>query len=96
MSYSSKIGKLKIHSWPYLNNSVVTGGSAVINTKNWVIELNGQHELFGPNTQIRIRDFWMPASYNPGLHARNRYGHAIYKHVQHWITLGNASSSFTF
>ena len=27
-------------------------------------------------------------SYNPGLHARNRYGFSIYKHVQHWLTLG--------
>ena len=34
---SKKIGKLKIHTLPYLNDSVVTGGSAVINTKNWVI-----------------------------------------------------------
>ena len=32
-----RIGKLKIHTLPYLNDSVVTGGSAVINTKNWVI-----------------------------------------------------------
>ena len=54
------------------------------------LELNGQHELFGPETRIQVgrRNFWMPASYNPGLHVRNRYGHAIYKHVQHWITLG--------
>ena len=41
---SKKIGKLKIHTLPYLNDSVVTGGSAVINTKNWVIG----------NFQIRI------------------------------------------
>ena len=24
----------------------MTGGSAMINTKSWAVELNGQHELF--------------------------------------------------
>ena len=31
---------------------------------------------------------WIPVSYNPGLHARNRYGYEIYKHSQHWLETG--------
>ena len=31
---------------------------------------------------------WIPVSYNPGLHVRNRYGYAIYKHSQHWLETG--------
>ena len=68
--------------------TIVTGGSAVINTKNWMIELNGQHELYLPSTKVKVGQSWMPGSYNPGLHVRNRYGYAIYQHVQHWISLG--------
>ncbi len=29
---------------------------------------------------------------NPGLHARNRYGHEIYKHAEHWMTLKRPNS----
>ena len=67
-----------------------TPPGGILCTKMNFLELNGQHKLFGPETRIQVgrRNFWMPASYNPGLHVRNRYGHAIYKHVQHWITLG--------
>ena len=38
--------------------------------------------------RISVGNKWFPVSYNPGLHARNRYGFSIYKHVQHWLTLG--------
>ena len=66
----------------------MTGGSAVINTKNWMIELNGQHELYLPSTKVKVGQNWMPGSYNPGLHVRNCYGSSIYKHVEHWLSLG--------
>ena len=31
---------------------------------------------------------WVIGPYNPGLFSRNRYGHEVYKHAQHWIVLG--------
>jgi hypothetical protein len=33
-------------SYPYENGTTVKGGSAIIYTESWAIELNGQHELF--------------------------------------------------
>ena len=36
---------------------------------------------------------WIPVSYNPGLHVRNRYGHEIYKHSQHWLVTGELSKT---
>ena len=33
-------------SYPYENGTMVKGGSAIIYTESWAIELNGQHELF--------------------------------------------------
>ena len=42
---TSKIFLLLV-SLPYLNGTSMTGGSAMINTKSWAVELNGQHELF--------------------------------------------------
>ena len=32
--------------------------------------------------------YWFPTSRNPGRHVRNRYGTDIYKHAEHWMTLG--------
>ena len=32
----------------------MTGGSAMINTKSWAVELNGQHELFENNQGTRF------------------------------------------
>lgn len=41
------IGKLKIFSYPFENGTKqLCGGAAVIYTKSWSIELNGQHEMF--------------------------------------------------
>ena len=38
--------------------------------------------------RVQIGSSWFPSSYNPGLHVRNRYGSSIYKHVEHWLSLG--------
>lgn len=38
---------------------------------------------------------WIPVSFNPGLHARNRYGHDIYKHSQHWLVTGRFSYAYS-
>ena len=118
----------------------MTGGSAIINTNSWAVELNGQHELYESNLEtkyilfkfrkidftekilpkeffreskltkfitipvqeytifcivcikyflrVQVGRLWLPSSYNPGLHVRNRYGSSVYKHVEHWLSLG--------
>ncbi|XP_069137824.1 uncharacterized protein [Argopecten irradians] len=43
-------------------------------------------------TMIRVNNVWVHAPFNPGLWARNRYGSEIYKHSQHWRTLGKNTS----
>ena len=100
---------------PYLNGTVITGGSAIINTNSWAVELNGQHELYESDLEtkyattylfllftnfekyvqcikyflrVQVGRLWLPSSYNPGLHVRNRYGSSVYKHVEHWLSLG--------
>ena len=40
-------------SLPYLNGTVMTGGSAIINTNSWAVELNGQHELYESNLETK-------------------------------------------
>ena len=42
--YSNSLSFLD--SYPYENGTKLIGGSAVIYTESWAIELNGQHELF--------------------------------------------------
>ena len=38
--------------------------------------------------RVQVGRLWLPGSYNPGLHVRNRYGSSVYKHVEHWLSLG--------
>ena len=45
--------------------------------------------------RINLAGHWIPVSYNPGLHARNRYGYNIYKHAQHWLETGKTGGIFT-
>ena len=40
-------------SLPYLNGTVMTGGSAIINTNSWAVELNGQHELYESDLETK-------------------------------------------
>ena len=44
-------------SLPYLNGTVMTGGSAIINTNSWAVELNGQHELYESDLETKYRLF---------------------------------------
>lgn len=39
-------------------------------------------------TKINLYGTWVGSSRNPGLSARNRYGHEIYRHAEHWRSLG--------
>ena len=47
-------------SLPYLNGTKMTGGSAIINTNSWVVELNGQHELYESDLETKyvLNYFW--------------------------------------
>lgn len=86
------------------------GGKFRIGSGHWHAELYGQHimdsELLMQNsikpTKVLLNGNWVNVPRNPGLHARNRYGHEIYAHAQHWIVTGKSSgwinydtSSFT-
>ncbi|OWF51093.1 hypothetical protein KP79_PYT00767 [Mizuhopecten yessoensis] len=68
-----------------------------IDSKNWFIEIYGQSTVdteilidqkLAP-TKLLFHGQWVNAPRNPGLYARNRYGHEIYRHAEHWRTTGN-------
>lgn len=72
------------------------GGKAKVHSGNWHIELYGQHKMdsemlldegFKP-TKVLLDGQWVWVPRNPGWHARNRYGHEIYAHAQHWMAMG--------
>lgn len=72
------------------------GGTGILNSAYWHAELYGQHlmdteklhRLSLPPTRIFFDGMWVAVPRNPGMFARNRYGHEIYRHAQHWLTLG--------
>ena len=47
---------ISVVSLPYLNGTVMTGGSAIINTNSWAVELNGQHELYESDLETKYVD----------------------------------------
>ena len=49
-------------------------------------------ELQHVPTKARLHGVWLYAPYSPARYVRNRYGHSILKHAQHWITLGMSHS----
>ncbi|XP_037088071.1 uncharacterized protein LOC119108586 isoform X2 [Pollicipes pollicipes] len=77
-----------------------TGGSALVLTGAWQAELWGQHWMDTeklrdqaglPPTRVLLDGRWYPAPRNPGLYVRNRYGHEVYRHAEHWLTTGMKS-----
>ena len=66
----------------------------------WRIEIFGQHimdsELLRAEglkpTKVILDGQWMSVPRNPGLFMRNRYGHEIYRHALHWLSLGEKTS----
>ena len=75
------------------------GGVMRISSQHWEAQLWGQHmmdsellrmESMYP-TYILLDGHFVGAPRNPGLHARNRYGHDIYAHAQHWMDLHHES-----
>ena len=71
-----------------------TGGAFIIH-KHWPIDVYGQYlmdsELLIEDgikpTKVLLDGMWVNAPRNPGLFVRNRYGHEIYQHALHWMTL---------
>ncbi|XP_069105196.1 uncharacterized protein [Argopecten irradians] len=43
-------------------------------------------------TRVKINDVWVQTAFNPGLWARNRYGSEVFRHAQHWRSLGKLTS----
>ena len=71
-----------------------------ISSRHWKAELWGQSimdsqllrmENVNP-TNIFLDGYLARAPRNPGLHARNRYGHGIYAHAPHWTDLRQKDS----
>ena len=54
-------------------------------------------ELQHIQTKMMYGGKWVIGPYSPGLYVRNRYGHEIYKHSQHWSVVGlpNGFSVYT-
>ena len=43
-------------------------------------------------TKMMYGGRWVIGPYSPGLYVRNRYGHEVYKHSQHWTVVGLPNS----
>ena len=76
-----------------------TGGELKLHISGWKIDVYGQHmmdsELLGKEgskpTKLLLDGQRVSVPRNPGLFMRNRYGHEMYRHALHWITLGERS-----
>ena len=75
-------------------------GKFDIGTTHWRVEVWGygltESEMLAVSgqlpTKVHFAGQWVTVMRNPGLFARNRYGPGIYKHKEHWLTLGHGSS----
>ena len=54
-------------SLPYLNGTVMTGGSAIINTNSWAVELNGQHELYESDLETKYETIFIDYFWKVGM-----------------------------
>lgn len=77
-------------------DGVMTGGEMVILAHGWHIDVFGQHILTTSaddvKTKVSFADAWVYGPENPGQSIRNRYGHEIYKHAEHWMSTNKKSS----
>ncbi|XP_063413592.1 uncharacterized protein LOC134696003 [Mytilus trossulus] len=75
------------------------GGKMKVHSKHWHIEMYGQHQMDSEMlltdglkpTKLLLNGQWVGVPRNPGWHARNRYGHEIYAHAQHWMAMGQGN-----
>ncbi|XP_043205709.1 fukutin-related protein-like [Amphibalanus amphitrite] len=88
-------------SEPYCcHDNRTAGGVAKVYQDDWMLELWGQHWLDTeklrrhglPPTRVQLDGRWYPAPRNPGRYVRNRYGREVYRHAEHWMDTGRASS----
>ncbi|KAF0295194.1 hypothetical protein FJT64_007231 [Amphibalanus amphitrite] len=90
-----------LESEPYCcHDNRTAGGVAKVYQDDWMLELWGQHWLDTeklrrhglPPTRVQLDGRWYPAPRNPGRYVRNRYGREVYRHAEHWMDTGRASS----
>ncbi len=97
------LGWLKMDTSKCFNSTgIYHCGYIYFYSKYWRFELWGVNWLssevhFIPNgiknpTRIYVGGHWGAALATPGAAARNRYADDLYKHQEHWITLGMRSS----
>ncbi|XP_062503539.1 uncharacterized protein LOC134180399 [Corticium candelabrum] len=82
----------------------IAGGAFRLAAHGWTIELWGQH-LMDSELRIMVGEQpskvffagqWVNVPDNPGLYARNRYGHNNLRHAEHWMATGKASGWDTY
>ena len=94
-TYKDLLGGL---DYVWINNKAA--GKFIFAVPGWYVEMFGQQimdsELLkfdGMNaTRVLLDGEWVNVPRNPGLFVRNRYGHEMYRHAVHWLTLGRKSS----
>ena len=67
-------------------NIEVWGFSSLSNQKFLPPDISHIH------TKVFYGGRWIIGPFGPGLYARNRYGHEIYRHAQHWRATGAHNS----
>eukprot|EP00794_Sanderia_malayensis_P017017 gene17017-18731_t len=75
-------------------DGIKAGGVFNVGADSWQIEIYGQHKmdtnenkLIGEQpTRIEFAGQMVQVPNNPGQYSRNRYGHEIYKHAEHWFS----------
>lgn len=84
------------------NLSETHGGVAHVRVYHWSLQIFGYNSLTlqtGPQTKIKFkrngadndRYFLASVPENPAKYCRNRYGHEIFKHAEHWMVTGEKS-----
>lgn len=75
------------------------GGQGALASAQWTLELWSQHRMDSeddllagrPRTRVEFDGSWVSAPSSPGQYARNRYGHEMFRHAQHWLDTGRGS-----
>ena len=83
------------------NRSNSQGGVAHIRVHHWSLQIFGYHSLIpqiGAQTKIKFKSssnnnryFLASVPENPANYCRNRYGHEVLKHAEHWMVTGQKS-----
>ncbi|CAL4065973.1 unnamed protein product, partial [Meganyctiphanes norvegica] len=90
--------KMQDNRWCCVDGHMA-GGQGTVSSRSWMLELYGQHSMDSEeellkgnkNTRIEFGGSWIASPTSPGHYARNRYGHELYRHAQHWLDTGQSS-----